>query len=219
MAEQFEFKEYRRSITDEELLSDLRQVASALGLKKVSQSIYGNNGKYEYSIIINRFGSWNAALKKADLEISNEINVSDERLYKNLLNLWQHLGRQPKRSDLARKFSEFSQSPYKRRFKTWTNALKSFVAYANTSGSDAPVSNSNVDDKRRTGRDPSLRLRFKVLKRDNFGCKQCGASPAKKPSVELHVDHIKAWANGGETILENLQTLCSVCNIGKSNTE
>ena len=38
-------------------------------------------------------------------------------------------------------------------------------------------------------------------------------------SIILHVDHIKAWAKGGETVLENLQTLCSVCNIGKSDLE
>jgi 5-methylcytosine-specific restriction endonuclease McrA len=35
----------------------------------------------------------------------------------------------------------------------------------------------------------------------------------------LHVDHKTAWANGGETVLENLQTLCSKCNIGKSDLE
>ena len=29
----------------------------------------------------------------------------------------------------------------------------------------------------------------------------------------------KSWAKGGETALENLQTLCSVCNIGKSDLE
>jgi len=33
------------------------------------------------------------------------------------------------------------------------------------------------------------------------------------------VDHKKAWANGGETVLENLETLCSKCNIGKSDLE
>ena len=45
----------------------------------------------------------------------------------------------------------------------------------------------------------------------------CGASPAKDPSVILHVDHIKPWSKGGETNLDNLRTLCSVCNIGKSD--
>jgi 5-methylcytosine-specific restriction endonuclease McrA len=35
--------------------------------------------------------------------------------------------------------------------------------------------------------------------------------------VQLHVDHIYPWAKGGETVVENLQTLCMTCNIGKSD--
>ena len=65
----------------------------------------------------------------------------------------------------------------------------------------------------------SDKLRYTVLKRDNFKCCACGASPAKDPSVELHVDHIVPWSKGGETTIENLQTLCSKCNIGKSDSE
>lgn len=71
--------------------------------------------------------------------------------------------------------------------------------------------------KHRTTRSISQRLRYKVLSRDNFKCCACGASPAKDPSVELHVDHIIPWSKGGETVLDNLQTLCSKCNIGKSD--
>lgn len=63
----------------------------------------------------------------------------------------------------------------------------------------------------------SDKLRYTVLKRDNFKCCACGASPAKDPAVELHIDHIVPWSKGGETTLENLQTLCSKCNIGKSD--
>ncbi len=81
-------------------------------------------------------------------------------------------------------------------------------------------SNFEIDAKRKqTSRDPSLRLRFQVLKRDNFTCCQCGASPAKDSSVKLHVDHIKPWSKGGETVRENLKTLCLKCNLGKSNLE
>ena len=71
----------------------------------------------------------------------------------------------------------------------------------------------------KTKREISVQLRYKVLKRDNFKCCACGASPAKDSSVELHIDHIIPWSKGGETVLENLQTLCSQCNIGKSDTE
>ena len=69
----------------------------------------------------------------------------------------------------------------------------------------------------KTSRTISLQLRYKILKRDNFKCCACGASPAKDPNVELHVDHIIPWSKGGETEEDNLQTLCSMCNLGKSN--
>lgn len=65
----------------------------------------------------------------------------------------------------------------------------------------------------------SDKLRYAVLKRDHFKCCACGASPAKDPAVELHIDHIVPWSKGGETKPDNLQTLCSRCNIGKSNHE
>ena len=77
---------------------------------------------------------------------------------------------------------------------------------------------TSVQSKRST-RVISDKLRYQVLKRDNFKCCACGASPAKNPAVELHIDHIVPWSKGGETTLENLQTLCSRCNLGKSDSE
>ena len=74
----------------------------------------------------------------------------------------------------------------------------------------------SVNKKSRTISD---KLRYQVLKRDNFKCCACGASPAKDPSVDLHIDHVVPWSKGGETTLENLQTLCSRCHIGKSDSE
>lgn len=67
------------------------------------------------------------------------------------------------------------------------------------------------------GRNPSTRLRFEILARDKFTCRFCGASPTKDPTVTLHIDHIVPWSKGGETSLDNLQTLCSKCNLGKSD--
>ena len=68
-----------------------------------------------------------------------------------------------------------------------------------------------------SSRTVSDKLRYQILKRDNFKCCACGASPAKDPSIELHIDHIIPWSKGGETAPDNLQTLCSKCNLGKSN--
>ena len=73
------------------------------------------------------------------------------------------------------------------------------------------------EEKAQNSRNPSPRLRFQVLARDKFTCRFCGASPAKDTSVNLHVDHIVPWSKGGKTTLSNLQTLCSTCNLGKSD--
>ena len=82
---------------------------------------------------------------------------------------------------------------------------------------DSPKRPSNRTAK--STRVISDKLRYQVLKRDNFKCCACGASPAKDPAVELHIDHIVPWSKGGETKLDNLQTLCSRCNIGKGDLE
>ncbi|QQS03221.1 MAG: HNH endonuclease [Fibrobacterota bacterium] len=208
-------------ISDEDLIADLIRCANLLSTKNLSQKKYAEFGRFEYSTIIRRFGSWNAALAMASLDISNEINIPDEKLYENLLILWMHYGRQPRRIELATSPSTISQTPYNRRFGSWTAALECFVKYANSANIISPTQITEIeseDFRHTTGRDPSLRLRWKVLKRDNFKCCVCGKSPATNPTLELHVDHILPWSKGGETILGNLQTLCSKCNLGKSNT-
>lgn len=48
-----------------------------------------------------------------------------------------------------------------------------------------------------------------VKKRDGYMCLCCGA---KGMSVQLQVDHIKPYQFGGETTVENSQTLCNTCN-------
>ena len=206
-------------ISDEELISDLRRVAQTLKLDTVGNRQYQAMGQYAATTQSQRFGSWNDALRRAGLAISNRMNIPDEGLFENILTLWQHYGRQPKRRELASNPSCISEQPYNRRFGSWMNALKAFVDYANGSGAELAerAAETVIGGQHKTGRVPSLRLRWRVLQRDNFKCCACGSSPAITLGVELHVDHIHPWSEGGETILENLQTLCSKCNLGKSN--
>ncbi len=60
----------------------------------------------------------------------------------------------------------------------------------------------------------SKRLRFLILKRDEFTCKYCGR---KAPNVILHIDHVKPFSKWGKTDEWNLVTACVDCNLGKSN--
>jgi hypothetical protein len=206
-------------VTDAELLADLRRVAQLFNASAVSQPQYRKHGQYDDTTVGRRFGTWNKAILAAGLSLSNEYNITDERLFENLLILWQHYGRQPRRSELASPPSTASQTPYNRRFGSWTAALRAFVSYANSADLDSPAQRppASIPSRHTTGRDPSLRLRWNVLLRDRFTCCGCGRSPATSADIELQVDHITPWSNGGETVLENLQTLCSDCNLGKSN--
>lgn len=45
----------------------------------------------------------------------------------------------------------------------------------------------------------------------------CAICKRKFKKADLHIDHIKAVANGGTAALENLQVLCRNCNLSKSD--
>ncbi|MBI3582134.1 MAG: HNH endonuclease [Nitrospinae bacterium] len=220
----FELEEYHRGVTDEELIADLRRVASELKKTSITNSDYGERGKYHIATYLRRFGSWFIALEKAGLEKSRNFNITQEELFQNLEEVWIKLGRQPRYSEVKIPLSKYGGKTYENRFGTWRKALESFVASINnleSIASEAALEAVRVEPSTRhkTKRDINWRLRFIVMRRDNFKCKSCGRSPATDSSVILHVDHVKAWANGGETVIENLQTLCSICNIGKSDLQ
>lgn len=223
-----------RDANDEKLLNDLKRVAILLNKITVTHEEYCSNGRYHWSTFIKRFGSWNKAIELAGLDFTIARNTTDEELFQNILHVWEKLGRQPAYKEMHKPLSKYSGKPYVTRFGSWFSALGKFVEYINdSSSSDSEESaikddefiemnnnNKNIIDtpiKHKTKRDPNWRLRFLVMKRDGFKCIMCGKTPATTPGVELHIDHIHPWSKGGETILENLQTLCSVCNIGKSN--
>ena len=212
----FRFENTKPAPTNAELIADLQNVAARLEGSRLSQNAYRRLGAYSSTVMKTRFGSWNQALKAAALPAEHRPNLSIEELFANIVDVWTALGRQPRKRDMNRPLSKFTADPYVTRFGGWLPAMKAFVDYTvNDSGS---VISGAVERKVSHGpRDPSLRLRFRVLSRDNFRCCQCGRSPATHLGLSLHVDHVRSWEQGGPTTYENLQTLCAECNLGKSN--
>ena len=92
----------------------------------------------------------------------------------------------------------------------------------NTQADRATWMTSTVVRSQRVSRDPrgprtaGPAVRFAVFRRDSYTCQYCGR---RAPSVPLHVDHVIPWARGGQTELSNLRTACSVCNLGKSDSD
>ncbi|AMU20847.1 HNH endonuclease [Mycobacteroides abscessus] len=58
------------------------------------------------------------------------------------------------------------------------------------------------------------RLRYEVLRRDNYSCRYCGRSAQE---VKLTVDHVVPVALGGGDEASNLVAACADCNNGKSS--
>jgi len=218
----FELNDFHRNTSDEELLNDLKAVSNIINKDTVTMEEYNQYGKYHSTTLTRRFGSWFLCLQKAQLQMSrSKIGISNEALFDNIEKVWIKLGKQPSYSQME-EYGEFSIGTYTKRFGGWRKALEAFVDYVNSTeikiDESEPTSDTTSDVANHiTRRDINLRMRFIVMKRDNFKCCMCGRSPATTPGLELHIDHIIPWSKGGETVIDNLQTLCSDCNLGKSN--
>jgi hypothetical protein len=216
------------NVPSEELLEDLKRVAASLGKDTVTTDEYDVHGTYRSSTLQRRFGSWFSALDKAGLRRTRTLGVTNEDYFGNLEKVWRTLGRQPKYGEMRKPSSAYCVGAYEDRFGSWRKALEAFVSYINSENPATEQTKEQVprDESTcpsdtlalpRTSRSVDLRKRFLVMRRDNFTCRLCGASPAKNIAVELEVDHIVPWSRGGETVIDNLQTTCKQCNQGKSN--
>lgn len=222
----FELEPYYRNLnlTEDELIDDLKRVSQEVGDSIISKEDYGKLGKYSCTMYRNRFGSWRNALEKAGLQRARNWGTTEAEYWDNLKQVWIKLGRQPRYKEMMIPFSKLSGTAYLHRFGSWRKALERFVEIVNSEDFEEYLPLEEKDNhiknfSHRTNRQPNLRLRFLVMKRDNFKCVFCGKSPANQIGIELVLDHKTAWSKGGETTFDNLQTLCSDCNSGKSNLE
>lgn len=217
----------KMGLSDNELIDDLIRVYSLIAPKPMTGLYYSQMGKHGLNTIIRRLGGWDSALAKANIPVrwSNK-KIPDDALFEEIERVWVNNGKQPTYMQM-REQSKYSVGVYEKRFGGWRNALEEFIKYINSDDNADTISatvpelaldcNTSINNRHKTNRNVNDRLRFKVFQRDSFKCCACGTSPAKNPAVELHVDHKIPWSKGGETTIDNLQTLCSKCNYGKSD--
>jgi hypothetical protein len=174
------------------------------------------------------------------------LTFTNEDFFAEMQRVWEILGRQPKSREMKQRGSKMSPQAFQVRFGSWMRAVHSFcedrgstddrsegsppVGTAELASAAQPIPSIAHEQTKEhvtegvlvihktTPRAPSLRLRFKVFQRDRFTCRACGRSPATENNVVLHIDHIIPYSGPGETILDNLQTLCGECNLGKSDS-
>lgn len=201
---------------DNELIQDLKKVSDLLNKKKLTRKDYDEKGRYHSATFMRRFGGWNNALKKAKLEIGLERTITEEELFENLESVWVTLERQPFIGEMKQPLSKYSHATYQRRFGSWLKACEAFIKYKKEDIDFVRLIKAKSVNKSRA---ISEKTRLKVLKRDHYSCVKCGRSPASERGIILHIDHKKPFSKGGDSSIENLQTLCSKCNLGKNNDE
>lgn len=219
-----------RNMSDDDLIKEMQRVHRLSGAEVLTKTIFDQLSVTQYEVVRERFGNWHKALDRAGIGKSAlGKRYTDSQCFENLANLWTHYGRQPYYRETLKAPSTVGPKAYVLRWGNWRKTLKAFVDWANADEAEfsedrsqlSPIEITSATAISAINEDPHdipLRLRWKVLVRDRFRCRACGRSPANNLSVELHVDHIEPWADSKRTILENLQTLCEDCNLGKGRS-
>lgn len=209
------------SLSNEAIIDEIKSVMVKVGKTTLTMKEFDSIARINSSTVIRRLGKWNDIIKNIGGELNN-VFYSEEDLLSNIKEAWLKKGSQPTRRDMDNKeLSSISSGTYLRHYKTWYGALEKFVQYiSNTENEDNNIERIEQIDKtkikHKTKREPSDRLKVQVLMRDGNCCKICGVT-CSEGLHNIHFDHIIPWSKGGETVLENLQVLCSTCNEAKGN--
>jgi hypothetical protein len=235
----FEFQRHRiDKITRAQLLDELQRVAIARNLEEFGKREFNLSAQVHSSTVRREFGSWANAMEclRQELKLQGKELLPKHRGYftrdqalNELERVWGKLGHRPSRIEWESSGATIGYNTYVRYFGSWTNAVLFFLesrAENRPSGEIQSVvlaenlqatPQAKKEARKRQSRDVPPGLRLRVYERDRFRCRYCGRTPVTDLSIQLHVDHIHPFAKGGDTVLENLQTLCSACNLGKSD--
>jgi hypothetical protein len=221
-----------RGFSNADLLGELKRVYALVGKGWLTSDDFNAHSVTSTVAIRRRFGTFRKGLDAAGIpnHPSKARLFTDQQCFENIAEVWAHYGRPPEYRVMFVEPSRKQGKTYVTRWGTWRKTLRAFVDWANAD--DKPQESDEPEPDESALQEPTIRasrteadcrevrpgLRFKAFMRDHFRCVACGRSPATHLNIELHADHVLAVANGGKTTLENLQTLCHECNLGKGRT-
>ncbi len=219
-------------LSNDELIAELKRVHSLVRKTYLTTDDFNRHSITSEDAVRSRFGSFRKGLEVAGIAPRpyKLRQCTDAQCFENLATVWTHFGRAPQYREMFEPPSEIQGKTYVERWGTWRKTLVAFVEWANSESDPAetiPEADKSTMEAKPVMEKPLTEancreirpgLRFRVFQRDRFRCVACGRSPATHLNIALHADHILAVANGGKTTLENLQTLCQDCNLGKGRT-
>ena len=157
--------------------------------------------------------------KAVDMKVWKTHEYNDEYIITLVLNLWRWRKQRPVITDLEKYNKEHGTMLHagtiRNKWGSWSTFIKLISQLGQGQITLADVIDAKIEKNPRES--ISAGLRSKILRKDNYTCIDCGASPRKDPNVSLHIHHVTPVSKGGKSIIENLVTNCSSCNLGKSD--
>ena len=211
----FHFDAKMTRITEREMLASLRTFAELCDGRSFTTRQYNSwKDRVCHSWTISeRFGNWRRALGRVGIETGvKSRRFSSRELMDNLELAWRELGRPPGARLIAQHGFRISGPTYRRRWGSLQNACTLLARFKKGEITERQLLGTTPSQQRQTRTALSLKVRWDVLKRDNYRCVRCGKRP---PDVVLEVDHKVSVKCGGTNDISNLRTLCWPCNHGK----
>lgn len=120
----YKIKINARNISKEDIIADIKNVAKKYNKNSLTTTEYNLYGKYHWSTIIRKFGSWIKALSLAELDImpGQRINIEKDDVIKDILSLSQKYN--PLSLSVYKAYGSYTDKVILRHFGSWNNALK-----------------------------------------------------------------------------------------------
>lgn len=234
----FKFERTRiDKIPREKIIEELVKVAEMYKCTQFTSKEFSESASMGHQTVFREFVTWDAAmsclvdnLKQRGIMLQQRTKpkrkdaYTQKQLFDEMQRIWGELGHRPSKMEWEQTSPKINYNTFRRHFNGWTNACLKFIEYV-TGESIVDRPTIPVDDitqgvneikyEPENSRNIPLGIRLKVLARDNFRCFYCGKSLSTDIGTKLHIDHITPFSKSGKTVLENLQTLCFECNLGK----
>lgn len=213
----------RSNISREELLSEIKRLsAEELGGRSPSVSDMKKFGEFSETAYYNQFGSWNNALREAELSINKFVSCSEKELISELQRLSKEIDMSPTRRQMD-SCGRFSSKTYMEFFGSWSDALQRC---------DIPV-NEHSDWVSSASEHPNWKgghstyygeswysSKQDVRDRDGEACRVCGKNTevggASNPDIH-HIKPVRKWDIEEEHLEmndpSNLISLCRDCHV------
>jgi hypothetical protein len=112
----------RSDIPEEELLTEIQRLSRKIGRTPTAAHME-SRGQFGWKTYKTTFGSWNDAIRKADLGVNVRSNIPETELLDEIQSLADELDRTPERRDMDQ-HGQFDSTTYKPSFGSWNGALK-----------------------------------------------------------------------------------------------